>query len=237
MKKLLRTVLVEDEEFVRRDLTDLLRSSRQVELLGEASTAKEAREIISRLKPELVFLDLNLKGVHGFRVLEGLASIPAVIAVTAFSDHAVEGFSRDLADYIIKPVEEDRLRKALNRARDQIFLRSMKDDPGVPLEMNGHTCHISLSEILWAKANENYVEVFAVGGRGLIRSTFQNFCQRLPAGFSLEISRGHVVARHQISSWKRGHKGNLEIILKCGAAFRVSKRLQREVFYQLELLQ
>lgn len=236
MRKLIKTILVDDEEFVRRDLAEMLQQSSQVELVGEASTAKEARSMINQLKPELVFLDLNLKGVQGFRVLEGLDPSPAVIAVTAFPHHAVEGFSKDLADYIMKPVEKNRLQTALNRARDQIFLRSMKDNPGVPLELNGRTSQVPLSDLFWIKANENYVEVCTTNGRGLIRSTFQNFCTRLPAGYTLEISRGHVVARHQIKSWKRGPKGNLEITLKCGASFPVSKRLQKEVLEQLELL-
>ena len=236
MKKLLRTILVEDEQFVRRDLAEMLQKTAQVDLIGEAGTVKEAIQVINTKKPDLVFLDLNLADMDGYRVLDAIESAPAVVAVTAFPQHAATAFSRNLADYILKPVEENRLKTALHRARDQIFLRSMKDNTGVPLEINGQTSQIPLANFFWVKSNENYVEICTTQGRGLIRSTFQAFCEKLPPGFTLEISRGHVVARHQIKSWKRNPNGHLEITLKCGASFPVSKRLQKEVQQQLEYL-
>lgn len=235
MKKILQAVLVDDEEYCRQDLCELLRKMSEVRIVGEARSAKEARQIIHAKRPDVVFLDIHLADGDGFRVLTEVEKMPAVIAVTAFSQHAVKGFSMDLADYILKPVEEKRLALAVHRARDHILLRSLKENTGIQIDINGHSTPLTISDIFWARASENYVEVYSTAGKGLIRSTFQNFKNRLPVGFTLEISRGLIVARHQIKQWRRNSKGHLEIILKCNGVLKVSKRLQKEVLQQIEL--
>ena len=236
MKKILQTVVIDDEEYCRQDLVELLQKSPQVKIVGEAGSTKEAIRIINQQVPDLVFLDLNLNGSHGFNVITGIEKVPAVIAVTAFSQHAAEGYSMNLADYILKPVEKKRLQLAIHRARDQILLRSLKENHTIQLEIGGSTTPLTISDIYWAKANENYVEVCSTAGKGLIRSTFTNFKHNLPAGFTLEISRGLIVARHQIKQWRRDFNGHLYVILKCKGVLRVSKRLQKEVLQQLEYL-
>jgi len=236
MKKILQAVLVDDEEYCRQDLSELLSKMSEVRIVGEASSAKEARQVINAKRPDVVFLDMNLTDGDGFRVLTEVERIPAVVAVTAFSQHAAKGFSMDLADYILKPVEEKRLALAVRRARDHILLRSLRENPGIQIDINGLSTPLTISDIFWAKASENYVEVCSTAGKGLVRSTFHNFKNSLPAGFTLEISRGLIVARHQIKQWRRGAKGHLEIILKCNGVLKVAKRMQREVLQQLELL-
>jgi two-component system LytT family response regulator len=236
LKKVLRVVLVDDEEYCRQDLAELLRKTRQVEVVGEAANAREAVQLINQKNPDLVFLDLNLSDIHGFKILSGLEKIPTVIAVTAFSQHAAEGFSMNLTDYILKPVEEKRLQIALLRARDHILLRSLKEHPILQLEVQGTTTQLSISDIYWVKASENYVEIFSAQGNGLLRSTFLSFKNNLPPGFTLEISRSVIVARHQVRDWERDSKGHLHINLKCGIAHKVSKRMQKDVLHQLELL-
>ena len=236
MKKIIRTVLIDDEEFCRRDLAELLLQTRETEIVGEADNLKEAIQVIERTAPDLVFLDLNLKNADGFKVLTEITHQPAVIAVTAFPQHAVKGFSMELADYILKPVEQPRLKEGLRRACDQILLRSLRENPVLALEINGQKKPVSIADIFWVKASENYVEICTTLGRGLVRSTFTGFQRKLPVGFTLEITRGMMIARHQIKSWQRQTKRGLEITLKCGSTFQVSKRQQKEVLEQIELI-
>lgn len=235
MKKPLRSVLVDDEEFCRRDLAELLQKNPAVQVVGEAATPREAIQLINQTKPDVVFLDLNLANLDGFKILGGIEKMPAVIAVTAFPQHAHRGYHFNLADYILKPVEEERLNTALHRARDQILLRSLKENAEIHLEIGGRTSRVALTDLYWVKSSENYVEVCTTQGKGLIRSTLTNFQKKLPAGYSLEIARGLLMARHQIKSWSRDSKGHLIITLKCGATFPVSKRQQKEVLELLEL--
>jgi len=236
LKKNLHAVLVDDEEYCRRDLSELLQKTSEVKIVGEADNAKQAIRLINQQVPDVVFLDINLAGVDGFQVIPEIEKPPAIVAVTAHAQHAAEGFTRNLVDYILKPVDEARLKTALLRSRDHILLHSLKKNPVVQVEIQGLTTPLTISDIFWVKASENYVEICSTPGRGLVRSTYTEFKRLLPAGFTLEISRGLLLARHQIQQWKRDPNGRIEITLKCGGVFKSSRRMQTEVLRQLELL-
>ena len=236
MNKILRAILIDDEEFCRNDLAEALGKITDIEITAEASTIKEAILLIKEYSPDLIFLDLNLQGKNGFRILPEIPKIPSIIAVTAFSEHAVEGFSHNIADYILKPVEEKRLRHAVHRARSDILLKSIRGAPLLELEINARTTTISLFDILSVKSNQNYVEIHSSRGTGLVRSTYTRLTDGFPPNYTLEISRGHAIARHQINGWHRDSSGRLVVRLKTGGEFAVSKRLQKDVLQYLELL-
>jgi two-component system LytT family response regulator len=234
MIKTLRTILIDDEEFCRNDLSEALRKIPHVEITAEASNLKDAVFLIRKHSPDLVFLDLNLNGENGFKVLSQAQEIPSVIAVTAFSEHAVDGFRQGLTDYILKPVDETRLRLAIDRSRKELLLKSVKAPLLLEMEIKGKTTTIPLKDIYALKSNENYVEVHSTIGIGLIRSTFTRLVERFPSGLTLEISRGHVLVRHQINGWQRDEGGRLLITIKNGQEFVVAKRLHKEVLQHLE---
>lgn len=233
MNKLLRALIVDDEELCRSDLADLIAEENDVKVVGHAANIKEAIGQIHHFVPDLVFLDLNLNGQHGYQILREIPAPPAVIAVTAFSNHAVEGFDLDIADYVLKPVEPCRLKKAIARARNQIFHRFLRKNPSLTLKVNNRITQLNLADIYEVKSNENYVEIHAINGTKLVRSTFTNFSQKLPPGFTLEIARGHLLARHQISGWEKDEKGYLKIFMKYGKEQIVSKRMQQSVLAYL----
>jgi len=233
MNKILRAILIDDEEFCRNDLAEALGKIPDVEITAEASTIKEAILLIKEYSPDLIFLDLNLQGKNGFRILSEIPKIPSIIAVTAFSEHAVEGFSLEIADYILKPVEEKRLKKAIERAREDILQKALQKAPLLEFEISGNSRSIPISEVYMVKSNQNYVEIHSSCGTGLIRSTFTQLIERFPPNFILEISRGHALARHQVNGWRRDSLGHLLIRLKTGGEFTVSKRLQKEVLHRL----
>lgn len=236
MNKPLRTILIDDEEFCRNDLAEALGKIPDIQITAEASNLKEAILLIRKHSPDLIFLDLNIHGNNGFKILSEVPKIPSVIAVTAFIEHAVEGFALELADYILKPVEDNRLRQAVIRARWNILLKSIQGAPLVEIEINGRSTTISLADILSVKSNQNYVEIQSSRGTGLTRSTFTRLTNEFPPNFALEISRGHAIARHQINGWHRDNSGRLLVRLKTGEEFMVSKRLQKVVLQYLELL-
>ena len=128
---MLRTLIVDDEPIARQVLRDELAQQSGVEIVGEASTGPAALETISSLKPDLVFLDLQMPGMSGFEVIRQLplgAHVPVIIVVTAFDQHAIEALDAGAIDYLLKPVRETRLEKALERAR-QLVLRPPIPDP------------------------------------------------------------------------------------------------------------
>lgn len=121
----LRTLVVDDEELARERLKVLLEAFGDIEIIGEARDGEEAIERIVDLKPDLVFLDIQMPGIDGFEVLRKLPpeDMPIVVFVTAFDDYAIKAFEANALDYILKPIEDERLSEALERVRDTLDLK------------------------------------------------------------------------------------------------------------------
>lgn len=113
------TLIVDDEPVARRLLREELENFEEIEIVGEASNGREALQQIGKLKPELVFLDLQMPVMSGFEVVRGLggSNMPVVVIVTAFDQLAIQAFEAGAVDYLLKPVAEDRLQKAIERAK------------------------------------------------------------------------------------------------------------------------
>jgi DNA-binding LytR/AlgR family response regulator len=112
-------LIVDDEPVARRLLREELENFEEIEIVGEASNGREALQQIAKLKPELVFLDLQMPVMSGFEVVRGLggSNMPVIVIVTAFDQHAIQAFEAGAVDYLLKPVAEDRLQKAVERAK------------------------------------------------------------------------------------------------------------------------
>lgn len=118
-----RAVLVDDEELASRRLGRLLRDHRAIEVVGTASSGREAVEIVDREKPDLLFLDIQMPGMDGFAVLRAVTHMPTVIFVTAYDEYALRAFEENSVDYLLKPVSKDRLDAALQKL-DRLERRS-----------------------------------------------------------------------------------------------------------------
>ena len=132
----MKTVIVDDEPIARRVLREGLELFSDVEVVGEADNGKAALEVIEKFRPELVFLDLQMPVMSGFEVVRNLAgkTLPIIVIVTAFDQHAVQAFEAGAVDYLLKPVQDARLQKAVERARS---LRHQ------PLEIANHAAKIA----------------------------------------------------------------------------------------------
>jgi len=122
----IRTLLVDDEPLATRGLTIRLKAFDDVEIIGSSTNGRDAVKVIKESKPDLVFLDIQMPGFDGFSVVRSLVGeveIPLVVFVTAFDQYALEAFENHALDYLLKPVEEDRLSEAITRVRDSISKR------------------------------------------------------------------------------------------------------------------
>lgn len=117
---MLRILIVDDEALARRGLKHRLRTIPDAEIVAEARNGREALEHIRELKPDLVFLDIQMPGMGGFEVVAKLSreTMPAIVFVTAFDEYAIKAFESNALDYLLKPIEDSRLHEALNRVRD-----------------------------------------------------------------------------------------------------------------------
>lgn len=112
----MRAIIVDDERLARKELRRLLKAHPEVEIVGEAANADEARKLLAESKPDAVFLDVQMPGENGFELLESLEAVPHVIFCTAYDEYALRAFDVNALDYLLKPVDPARLATALKRA-------------------------------------------------------------------------------------------------------------------------
>ena len=125
MTHLLKTIIVDDEALARRGLKLRLSGRDDVEVIAEARNGHEALDLIREYEPDLVFLDIQMPGMDGFGVLRELSAedMPAIVFVTAFNDYAIKAFEANALDYLLKPIEDDRLSEALDRVAENLDQR------------------------------------------------------------------------------------------------------------------
>src|SRR5690606_4646369 len=111
----MRALIVDDERLARKELINLLSNHEQVEVIGEAANVDDAKEKIIELNPDVVFLDIQMPEKTGFELLEELDQVPNIIFTTAYDEHALKAFQVNALDYLLKPIDQERLLEALNR--------------------------------------------------------------------------------------------------------------------------
>ena len=228
--KSLRAILVDDEPLCRQDLRDVLLGFPHIQICGEAANTTEAIALIKKNMPNLIFLDLSLNQEFGFNLLQGRSFGGAVIAVTAHAEHAATAFDLDIADYLLKPVSEDRLHQALLRAQRKLTNpKNMRPMPKFVAEVAGKKVLISADEIHQIESNGNYIFLHLADGKAILRSTLQAVLRRLAKNSFLEASRGRWISRAQISGWSRPSSLNLTLTLRDKSTVRVSRRHAKAV--------
>ncbi|MEM7283249.1 MAG: response regulator, partial [Pseudomonadota bacterium] len=125
----LRALIVDDEELARRGLEIRLGSVENLSICGHCRNGREAVEAVQELKPNLVFLDVQMPGMDGFETLKQFAGshMPAVVFVTAFAEHAIRAFEENAIDYLLKPIDDRRLYKAIDRVREHFAVMNAEN--------------------------------------------------------------------------------------------------------------
>ncbi len=231
----LTALIVDDEPAARRDLEQVLTAIEGVKIVGQASDAAAARHLARRLTPSLIFMDIQLPGADGFQVLEEIdTALCCVIFTTAYSQFALRAFDVGAIDYLLKPVEEERCRRAVERARDNLQRTGVPTDtPKVEIEERGEHVLIPMDDIQVVTTDGNYLEIRHRHGRGIVRQTLEGFLAQPPGGEFLRVNRKQAVR----PAFIRAHSGNtqsgLRLVLQDGGELPVSRRRAAEVMAQL----
>jgi len=217
----LTAVIVDDEPVAVRRLQRLLGAISCVEVVGTGSNAAAVRGLVERLRPDVLFADIEMPGETGLTLVESLdpATAPIVIFVTAFSEYALEAFGLDSADYLLKPVEPERLADAVERARRRMAGRGAaereeelrrvvaalrerlapKGPEAFLWARDGQTnLRLPLNSVLWLEAERDYVRLHTEGRRYLVRDRLSAFEQRLPAELFVRVHRSALVRRSAV---------------------------------------
>ena len=235
--KTLRTLIIDDERLAREELKSLLKQYDEIDIIGEAKNGEEAILMIKDLKPELIFLDISMPGMTGFEMLKQLEEIPKVIFVTAYDEFALKAFEINALDYILKPVDPNRLQesvKKINQKEEDFISKlegqtSRKDrqltlSDSVFIKDGEKTWFIELNRIRMLESDGNYVKVYFDGYRPLLLRSLNSFEERLDSEFFFRANRKFIINLKWISSIENWFNGGLMVELKEGEKVEISRR-------------
>ena len=232
----MKAMIIDDEPLARRELGRLLLEFPWVEIVGEAGQVMEAAEKIEALTPELLFLDIQMPGGSGFDLLARLEHLPQVIFTTAHSEHAVRAFEVNALDYLLKPVEPERLAAALTRIKHGSGTQA--PFAGAPLEQlfvrDGPRCwFIPLREVRLLTADGNYVRLLWGKLQPLLGRPLTLLEQRLDPKRFFRANRSQIINLGFIESVEAGVNGRLHVQLRDGGPEVEISRRQARRFKEL----
>jgi two-component system LytT family response regulator len=247
---ILRVLTVDDEVLALRRLRLLLQAMPHIELVGEANSCREAIDCVDRLKPDVVLLDIRMRDGDGFDVLEWIddrPNPPAVIFVTAFDHYAVRAFERAAVDYLLKPIERERLAQAIRRAQHQMraieaeqrisemqeLLRNLRaaaagrsDTPyDTEFWLRGASglLRVPIDAIESASSEDDYVALHTPNGSHLLRGSLRQFEARVEPGQFVRVHRRWMVRRFAIAELRTRRTGGGEVHLMSGRKVPVGR--------------
>jgi two-component system LytT family response regulator len=238
----IRALIVDDEPLAREWVRSAVAEDPELEVMGECGDGFEAAEAIRRLKPDLVFLDVQMPGLDGFGVLEALSpeEIPAVVFVTAFDQYAVRAFEAQAVDYLMKPFSKERVEEAVRRVRELVKGKSMEDfresiskivekirrDRSFPewvlLKSDGKNVFVKVKDIDWIESSRNNVRIHVGTTLYLLHETTSAIASRLDPKKFLRIHRSAIVNIERIKELHPWFNGDYAVILRDGTQLTLS---------------
>jgi two-component system, LytTR family, response regulator len=239
----IRVLIADDEPAARRTIQLLLAGDPDFQILGECADGFQTGEAILRLRPDLVFLDVQMPQMNGFEVIEavGTEKMPLVIFVTAYDQHALRAFQVRALDYLLKPFDRERFSEALQRARKQIerdetgdlgrrllaLVKDLrKDQPRAErlvVKSGGRLYFLRVDEIDWVEAAGNYVRVHVGATSHLLRETMNAIEGRLDPEKFFRIHRSRIVNMERIQELQPWLNGEYAVVLRTGTRLTLSR--------------
>jgi two-component system, LytTR family, response regulator len=246
----MRTLIVEDEPHARHYLRELLAGEQEVAIVGEAASGAEGAELIRKISPHLVFLDIQMPDLSGFDLIAeiGVEKMPAFVFVTAYSEFAVRAFEVEAVDYLCKPFDRDRLSVSLERATRHLHLRNTKatetgldalhdkTDPWlsrIPIKEKNGIVFVPVDAILWIEAADKYVELHAADRTYLARETVQSLEENLDPKQFVRIHRSTIVRKAAVRGLHPLFHGDYLVRLNNGTELTLSRNFRESFFTQM----
>jgi two-component system LytT family response regulator len=241
--RVMRVLVADDEAPARGKLQRWLAEQPDIEVVAEAEDGLRAAEAIERLKPEVVFLDIQMPGLSGLEVAAQLEqeTAPLIVFVTAFDEHAIKAFELSSIDYLLKPYDKDRLLKTLSRIRGRpadgsaraavATARAQTHSHDRLLVPVGETLQlIDTATVEWLEANDNYVHVHTTARSYLLRRTLQDLLEQLGDKQFARIHKSAAVNIAAVKAFTPLFKGDYEVQLRNGKVLRLSRRFKDQLF-------
>jgi len=242
--------IVDDEELARRGVRSRLATRDDVRVVAECASGREAVDAIAEYGPDLVFLDVQMPGLDGFDVIEeiGPEQMPVVIFVTAYDEHALRAFDVHALDYLLKPIDEERLHEAIDRAKTQLDQRrsstlgdrldalldavasgerTESEDAGITerfvIKTGGRITFVEADAIDWVEAAGDYVRLHTSEKVHLLRETMGGMEERLDPDRFLRIHRSTIINTERLTELRPYGNSEYIVVLDDGTELKLSR--------------
>lgn len=229
----MRALIVDDERLARKELIKLLEEHPIIEVVGEAVNADEAFQMTNELNPDLLFLDIQMPDKTGFQLLEMLDAVPLVVFTTAYDEFALKAFEVNALDYLLKPIQADRLAETIAKVleKEKNKVSSVKsDDKKLGLNdqvfvKDGDRCwFVSLANVRLFESDGNYIKVYFDSNRPMIHKSLNALDEKLDERAFFRASRKHIINLSWVEGIEPWFNGGLMVKLRGGEKVEVSRR-------------
>lgn len=234
---MIKTIIVEDEKLARDLIKDYLQNHEDFELIGEYEDGFSGLKAINEMKPDLIFLDIQMPKLTGFEMIEVLEHHPAIIFTTAYDQYALKAFEHNALDYLLKPYSKDRFDEAIGKARERVQSgdkdsiarlvehRDEQEDEihRVVVKSRSRINVIPVDDIIYLEAQDDYVMIYTLQSKHLKQKTMKFFEAHLPVEDFVRIHRSYIVKLSEIAQMQLYEKESYIVILKNGVKLPVSK--------------
>ena len=231
-------VIVDDEKLARDLLQEYIQQIPNIQIVGEASKGKDAVELIDRVKPDLVFLDVQMPGMTGFDVLEEINHDPFVIFCTAYDQYAIKAFEKNAVDYVLKPLDQERFRLAVERAIGRMkvdensvgeLLRNLKTenktqyDSHIFVQKSEKLLNLPVEEIIYLEASGDYTILTTKNDQFVSSSGIGKLEEILNPETFIRVHRSTIININNLKEIEKHFNGGMVVKMLNGKSFPVSR--------------
>ncbi|MEP1095038.1 MAG: response regulator [Cyclobacteriaceae bacterium] len=226
----MKAIIIDDERLARKELLSLLENHPNIDVVDEAVNADEAIEKIEEHDPDVIFLDVQMPGKTGFELLENMERVPQVIFTTAYDEFALKAFEFNALDYLLKPIQAERLSESVQKIQARSSKKAGNRDHKLGGEdqvfvKDGDKCwFVRLSDVRLFESDGNYIKVYFENFKPMIHKSLNALDERLDDRTFFRASRKHIINLGWVESIDTWFNGGLLVQLKGGEKIEVSRR-------------
>jgi len=233
----IRALIIDDEELARELIKNYLKNQPGIQIIGECENGFEGARYIAELKPDLVFLDIQMPKLNGFEMLELTEDPPEIIFITAHNDFAIRAFEMNAVDYLLKPYSQERLLAAIEKAKEKIQAGGTRDKKinrlvqqpltekleRIVVKTGTKIKVIPVDKVVYLEAQDDYIMVYTDESKHLKQGTMKYYEDHLDESKFIRVHRSYIVRIDQVVQLEPYAKDNYILKLKNGVTLKVSR--------------